>query len=146
MATPFDRITWNPKQMNGQPCIRGMRLTVRRFVEAVALYPNQEDLFRSRKISARRWPSRQPISKTKLKYPRLERPFVDASIRFLIDQGVPRDAASLLRTAGLSCDHAGEIGMSKAEDPYIIEWARAHDGVVITLDADFHAELAVSGA
>jgi uncharacterized protein (DUF433 family) len=44
---PFDRITWNPNQMNGQPCIRGMRLTVRRVVEAVALYPSQEDLFRN---------------------------------------------------------------------------------------------------
>jgi uncharacterized protein (DUF433 family) len=43
----FDRITWNPNQMNGQPCIRGMRLTVRRVVEAVAQYPNREDLFRN---------------------------------------------------------------------------------------------------
>jgi uncharacterized protein (DUF433 family) len=42
----FDRITWNPNQMNGQPCIRGMRLTVRRVVEAVALYPHRDDLFR----------------------------------------------------------------------------------------------------
>jgi uncharacterized protein (DUF433 family) len=33
--------------MNGQPCIRGMRLTVRRVVEAVATYPNREDLFRN---------------------------------------------------------------------------------------------------
>lgn len=43
----FDRITWNPKQMNGQPCIRGMRLTVRRVVEAVSIYPNREDLYRN---------------------------------------------------------------------------------------------------
>jgi uncharacterized protein (DUF433 family) len=43
----FDRITWNPYQMNGQPCIRGMRLTVRRLIEAVAIYPNREDLFRN---------------------------------------------------------------------------------------------------
>ena len=28
----FDRITWNLKHMNGQPCVRGMRLTVRRVV------------------------------------------------------------------------------------------------------------------
>ena len=32
--------------MNGQPCIRGMRLSVRRVLEAVSLYPNREDLFR----------------------------------------------------------------------------------------------------
>jgi len=43
----FDRITWNPRQMNGQPCIRGLRLTVRRVVEAVAIYPNRDDLFRN---------------------------------------------------------------------------------------------------
>jgi uncharacterized protein (DUF433 family) len=43
----FDRITWNPAQMNGQPCIRGMRLTVRRVVEAVALYPDRAELFRN---------------------------------------------------------------------------------------------------
>jgi uncharacterized protein (DUF433 family) len=43
----FDRITWNPNQMNGQPCIRGLRITVRRVVEAVALYPDRKDLFRN---------------------------------------------------------------------------------------------------
>lgn len=43
----YDRITWNPNQMNGQPCIRGMRLTVRRVVEAVAIYPDRADLFRN---------------------------------------------------------------------------------------------------
>ncbi len=43
----FNRITWNPNQMNGQPCIRGMRLTVRRVVESVAQYPSRDDLFRN---------------------------------------------------------------------------------------------------
>ncbi len=42
----FDRITVNPAIMNGQPTIRGMRLTVKRVVEAVALYPDREALFR----------------------------------------------------------------------------------------------------
>lgn len=37
---PLDRITINPDQMNGQPCIRGMRLTVRRVIEIAALYPD----------------------------------------------------------------------------------------------------------
>lgn len=45
-ARTFDRITVDPKQLNGQPCIRGMRLTVRRVLEAVALYPNREERFR----------------------------------------------------------------------------------------------------
>ena len=42
--TTFDRITSNPAILGGQPTIRGMRLTVRRVVEALALYPNWDDL------------------------------------------------------------------------------------------------------
>lgn len=42
----FDRITCDPARMNGQPCIRNLRLTVRRVVEAVATYPNREELRR----------------------------------------------------------------------------------------------------
>jgi uncharacterized protein (DUF433 family) len=42
----FDRITTNPEIRGGQPIIRGMRLTVRRIVEAVATYPDRQDLFR----------------------------------------------------------------------------------------------------
>ncbi|MFN4149127.1 MAG: DUF433 domain-containing protein [Rhodocyclaceae bacterium] len=42
----FDRITIDPSIMNGQPTIRGMRLTVRRVVEAVALYPDRAELLR----------------------------------------------------------------------------------------------------
>ena len=34
MEIVFDRITRNPEVMNGQPCVRGMRLTVRRVLEA----------------------------------------------------------------------------------------------------------------
>ena len=41
----FDRITANPGVLGGQPTLRGMRLTVRRVVEAVALYPDRADLF-----------------------------------------------------------------------------------------------------
>jgi uncharacterized protein (DUF433 family) len=40
----LDRITVDPAIMNGQPCVRGMRLTVRRVVEAVALYPDRREL------------------------------------------------------------------------------------------------------
>ena len=41
---PLDRITINPAQMNGQPCIRNMRLTVKRVLTALATYPNHEQL------------------------------------------------------------------------------------------------------
>jgi len=40
----FDWITCDPAVMNGQPTIRGMRLTVRRVIEALAVYPDWDDL------------------------------------------------------------------------------------------------------
>ena len=42
----FDRITSHPGRMNGQPCIRNMRLTVRRVLTALATYPNRDELRR----------------------------------------------------------------------------------------------------
>jgi len=42
----FDRITCDPVRMNGQPCIRNLRLTVRRVLEAMATYPDREELRR----------------------------------------------------------------------------------------------------
>ncbi len=42
--TTFDRITSDPNVLDGQPCIRGLRLTVRRLLEAIAVYPNRAEL------------------------------------------------------------------------------------------------------
>lgn len=42
----FDRITTNPDRLNGQPCIRDLRLTVKRVLEVLALYPDREELYR----------------------------------------------------------------------------------------------------
>ncbi len=40
----LDRITSNPNRMNGQPCIRNLRLTVRRVIELLATYPDRQEL------------------------------------------------------------------------------------------------------
>ena len=40
----LDRITSNPNRMNEQPCIRNLRLTVRRVIKLLATYPNREEL------------------------------------------------------------------------------------------------------
>ena len=44
MNANFNRITVNPEIMNGQPCIRGMRLTVRRVLETGALHAERAEL------------------------------------------------------------------------------------------------------
>ncbi|MFO0856082.1 MAG: DUF433 domain-containing protein [Phycisphaerales bacterium] len=42
----LDRITIDPAIMNGQPCIRGTRLTVRRVLIALSTYPDRAELKR----------------------------------------------------------------------------------------------------
>ena len=40
----LDRITVDPARMNGQPCIRDLRVTVKRVLEALATYPTRDEL------------------------------------------------------------------------------------------------------
>ena len=67
-------------------------------------------------------------------------------MRLLLDQGLPLSAAALLRDAGIDTIHVGEICMSEAEDAEIIQRARAEKRCIATLDADFHALLALDEA
>ena len=67
-------------------------------------------------------------------------------IRLLLDQGLPRSAVRLLGDVGWNVVHAGDIGMARSSDSDILDYARRERRVCVTLDADFHAHLAVSGA
>ena len=45
-VSTFDRITVEPAKCGGKPCIRGMRVTVRRVLELVAAHPHREDILK----------------------------------------------------------------------------------------------------
>src|SRR3989304_2678439 len=64
----------------------------------------------------------------------------------LLDQGLPRSAVAHLRTIGIDAVHAGEIGLSTADDATILEYALGQGLIVVTLDADFHTRLALANA
>lgn len=64
----------------------------------------------------------------------------------LLDQGLPRSATHHLQKAGIAAVHAGEIGMSTADDATILDHARKQNQIVVTLDTDFHMRLALAGA
>jgi predicted nuclease of predicted toxin-antitoxin system len=66
--------------------------------------------------------------------------------RLLLDQGVPRDAALIRRSLGWDVIDVGEIGLAAAADSQIIARAGEEGRVCVTLDSDFHALLAPSGA
>lgn len=59
---------------------------------------------------------------------------------------MPRSAAEILAERGIEAVHVADIGQSRASDTEIVNLARAHARVIVTLDADFHRILALSGA
>ncbi len=67
-------------------------------------------------------------------------------MKLLLDQGLPRSSAAILREAGFDAVHTGEISLATAEDELILQRGRSEGRIVVTLDADFHALMALSGA
>lgn len=67
-------------------------------------------------------------------------------MKLLLDQGLPRSTVLYLRAAGIEADHVGDIGLAEAMDSAILDLSREQHSVVVTLDADFHTLLALSGA
>jgi predicted nuclease of predicted toxin-antitoxin system len=67
-------------------------------------------------------------------------------IRLLLDQGLPRSAVAVLKKVGWDVVHTFEVGLSRAADVELLEVARRESRTVVTLDADFHALLAVANA
>ena len=65
-------------------------------------------------------------------------------MKLLLDQGLPRSSAALLREIGIDTIHLGEVDMSAAPDESIIEYALANGYSIVTLDADFHSLIATS--
>ena len=67
-------------------------------------------------------------------------------MKLLLDQGLPRSAVRHLAGMGIAAEHVGDLGMATATDADILEAARQRQAVVVTLDSDFHALLAISRA
>jgi len=64
----------------------------------------------------------------------------------LLDQGLPRTIVLRLRELGLDAEHVGDVGLATADDRTILDQAGRRGQIVVTFDADFHAQLALSGA
>jgi predicted nuclease of predicted toxin-antitoxin system len=67
-------------------------------------------------------------------------------MKLLLDQGLPRSAAKLLRDAGIDAVHVAEINYSTASDIAILQKGRDEGRIIVTLDADFATLLALSRA
>lgn len=67
-------------------------------------------------------------------------------MRLLLDQCLPRSTVRHLAAVGIAAEHAGDLGLARASDASILDFARQRGDAIVTLDADFHALLAISHA
>jgi len=65
-------------------------------------------------------------------------------MKLLLDQGLPRSTVLHLRNQQVEAVHVGDRGLATATDSKILDVGRQEGMVVVTLDADFHALLALS--
>ncbi len=64
----------------------------------------------------------------------------------LLDMPVSPSLADVLKARGHQAVHAFQLGMDRATDADLLEWARRMVGIVITADLDFPRLLALSAA
>lgn len=62
--------------------------------------------------------------------------------RILLDQGLSPLTAGLLNAEGWDAVHVMEVGLDRAADLAILQYAARDGRVCVTLDHDFHAHLA----
>jgi predicted nuclease of predicted toxin-antitoxin system len=67
-------------------------------------------------------------------------------MKLLLDQGLPRSTVASLALVEIESIHVSEAGLSEASDSRVLEYARNNALVVVSLDADFHALMAISGS
>lgn len=67
-------------------------------------------------------------------------------MKFLLDQGLPRSTIGHLQAMEHEAEHVGNVGLASATDETILMEGNARGAIVVTLDSDFHALLALSNA
>lgn len=64
--------------------------------------------------------------------------------RVLLDQGLAPAAAEMLRQEEWEAVHVSGAGLAESDDLGILEYAKEHEPVCVTLHQDFRAALALS--
>ncbi|MDQ6727832.1 MAG: DUF5615 family PIN-like protein [Actinomycetota bacterium] len=67
-------------------------------------------------------------------------------MKFLLDEGLSPRVLDLLHAAGHDIVHVRDVGLQSAPDPVVLATALEQGRVLMTLDTDFGALLALSGA
>ncbi len=140
-----DRITFNPRQCGGRPCIRGMRIRVKDVLDLLAAGVSEKEVLED-------FPYLEAEDiRACLEYAaqELDHPVLVAErsgwMQFLVDAQLPPALARWLTEAGHPAKHVEDAGLREAEDAPIWDYALQQRVVLLTKDEDFTARVKQSG-
>lgn len=129
-----ERITYNPKQCGGKPCIRGMRVRVKDILEMLAGGMTEAEI-----LADFEYLESLDI-RAALEYASMQadHPVLKVSqVKFLLDAHLPPVLARVMAREGYEVVHLFDLNMNAAADLDIWKYAGENDYVVISKDEDF---------
>jgi uncharacterized protein (DUF433 family) len=131
------RITVDPGQYGGRPCLRNLRIRVKDLLDLLAAGATREEIpgrWRHHRRARIRRAAKRSSGAT------------FGVMRFIVDAQLPPALARFLTANGHEAEHVGDRGLQSASDRTIWDFALQENAAIVAKDEDFAQGKALAAA